>query len=235
MKERLRYALILDTETTGFDPEEHELIEIAVTLFDLECAQPVQSFASLIRCDHNEAEDVNGIPINMLARAPDLGDVWATVKHMFRIQVGSQVIAPQVVIAHNAEFDQQFVPKHGLPWVCSEEDIKWPHRQARGGSLVNLALSLGLGVASAHRAMADVDTLCRIFTRLAELGHDLPQLIQHAMRPKALFYALVPFAKKDLAKEHGFRWDPEKKQWWRRMAIDDAADLPFKTKRGKTP
>lgn len=230
-KTKLRYALILDTETTGFDPKQDAIIEIAVTLFDLKHAQPVQSYASLIRCDRNEAESVNGIPVPMLKVAQDLGDAWVTVLHLVR--GCKEVAGAQVVIAHNAEFDRQFVPDLGLPWVCSEEDIRWPHREARAGSLAHLALSLGLGVASAHRAMADVDTLCRIFTRLAEQGTDLPKLIAHAMRPKATFYALVPYEKKDLAKEHGFRWDPDLKEWWRRMAVADTKALPFKVKRAK--
>jgi len=229
MSKKLRYALILDTETTGFDPETDALIELAVMLFDLKHAQAVESYASLVWRDRNEAEHVNGIPVAMLKTAPYIEDVWIPVRNMIQ----RKGLAPQVVIAHNAEFDRQFTPELGLPWVCSEEDIRWPHRQARGGSLVQLALSLGLGVASAHRAMADVDTLARIFTRLAEQGHDLPKLIEHAMRPKALFYAVVSYQEKDAAKQHGFRWDPDKKEWWRRMAVDDAKALPFKVKRVK--
>lgn len=226
MAKRVRYALILDTETTGFDPERDSIIEVAVSLFDLKHAQPIESYASLIRCKHNEAQSVNGIPVAMLKEAQCAEPVWQHIDEALAQQAN-------VIIAHNAEFDRQFVPEFGLPWVCSEEDIQWPHRQARGGSLAHLALALGLGVASAHRAMADVDTLCRIFTRLAEKGTDLPKLIAHAMRPKALFYALVPYEQRDRAKEHGFRWDRDKKEWWRRMAIADTKALPFKVKRAK--
>jgi len=225
MSEKLRYALILDTETTSLDPPpKGAAIEVAVTLFDLKHAQPVESFASLIRGDRNEAEHVNGIPVELLKGASPGGVVWRYVEALAE--------RAQVVVAHNAEFDRQFAPEFGLPWVCSEEDIKWPD-QARGGSLVNLALSLGLGVASAHRAMADVDTLARIFTRLAERGCDLEELVRHAMRPKAVFHAQVSYAEKDLAKENGFRWDPQAKAWWRRMAVEDTKALPFKTRRLK--
>jgi DNA polymerase-3 subunit epsilon len=220
-----RYALILDTETTSLEPPpKGAAIEVAVTLFDLTHAQPVESFASLIRCDRNEAVRVNGIPIEMLKSASPSAIVWGHVKAIAE--------RAQVVVAHNAEFDRQFTPDLGIPWVCSEGDIQWPH-QARGGSLVNLALSLGLGVASAHRAMADVDTLARIFTRLVERGHDLSELVRHAMRPKALFYALVSFEEKELAKECGFRWDGSEKVWFKRMAVDDVKALPFKTRRVK--
>lgn len=228
---KLQYALILDTETTSLEaPPKGAIVEVAITLFDLKHAQPVESFASLIRCDHNEAEAINGIPIGMLKEAAPPYEVWRSVQYIAQ--------PADVIIAHNAEFDRQFVPADSefplgvRPWVCSENDIKWPHRE-RAGSLANLALSLGLGVASAHRAMADVDTLARIFTRLAERGHDLEALIRHAMRPKALFHALVSFEEKEIAKEHGFRWDKESRVWWRRIPIEDAKKLPFKVKRVK--
>jgi DNA polymerase-3 subunit epsilon len=78
--------------------------------------------------------------------------------------------------------------------------------------------------------MADVDTLARILTRLAEKGHDLEAMLVHAMRPKAMFHSLAPFEKKEEVKAAGFRWDPERKVWWRRMAIEDSKELPFKVK-----
>lgn len=224
-KPSIRYLGLLDTETTGMDPVYDRTIEVAVTLFDLRHAQPVASFASLIKGEPtNAAEPINGIPAAMLSEARDAERVWSAARW---------IIEPaDVIVAHNAEFDQQFTPDLGRPWVCSEEDIVWPGstKGGRGGSLANLALRLGLGVASAHRAMADVDTLSRILTRLAEQGHDLETLIIRAMRPKATFHSLAPFEQKDVVKGAGFRWDPDRKIWWRRMAVEDAKGLPFKVR-----
>lgn len=223
MAEDLRFVGLLDTETTGMDPAKDRTIEVAVTLFDLKHAQPVASFASLIKGEaDNEAYPVNGIPAVMLPEAREPERVWAAVKW---------IIEPAaVIIAHHAEFDRQFTPDLGKPWVCSEEDITWPGSQkgGRGGSLAHLALSLGLGVASAHRASVDVDTLSRIFTRLAEKGHDLAALLRHGMRPKAMFHALTSYDQREMTKQAGFRWEPGKKIWWRRMFIEDAKALPFK-------
>lgn len=218
----LRYAAILDTETTSLEPPPMgAAIEVAVMLFDLKHAQPVESYASLIRRAHNEAEAINGIPMRMLKEAPEAGDVWRVTAALVK--------RADVIIAHSAEFDRLFCPDFERPWVCSENDIKWPHQdRPRAGSLPVLALSLGVGVSSAHRALADVDTLARIFTRLAELG-PLEPLLRHAMRPKRLFYARVSFHNNEMAKQHGFRWNPDEKVWWRRMPPQDATELPFKT------
>ncbi len=221
----IRFAALLDTETTSLEPPPvGRTIEVAVMLFDVKHAQPVASFASLIKGETNEAQAVNGIPATMLPEANEAELVWRAVRWL---------IGPaQIIIAHHAEFDRQFCPDLERPWVCSEEDITWPSstKGGRGGSLVHLALSVGIGVANAHRAMADVDTLARIMTRLAEMGHELEPMLVHAMRPKAKFISLAPFEQKDVVKTAGFRWEPDKKIWWRRMAIEDAQKLPFKTR-----
>lgn len=221
----IRYVGLLDTECTGLDPKKDRVIEVAVTLFDVKFAQPVMSFAALIQGEaKNEAELINKIPAGMLPEAWPGARVWAATR---------QILEPaQIVIAHHAEFDQKFCPDLGKPWVCSEEDISWPDSQkgGRAGSLASLALSLGLGVASAHRAAVDVDTIARIFTRLVERGHNLEAMLIHAMRPKGMFHSLAAFEAKDTVKAAGFRWDPDNKIWWRRMAIEDAAKLPFKTR-----
>jgi DNA polymerase III subunit epsilon len=221
----IRYVALLDVETTSLEPPPiGKTIEVAVALFDVKHAQIVASFASLIKGDSNEAEAVNGIPAAMLPEAREPERVWSAVRW---------IIEPaSVVIAHNSDFDRQFTPDLDKPWICSESDIVWPYstKGGRGGSLVHLALSLRLGVASAHRAMADVDTLARIFTRLAEKRFDIEAMIRHGMRPKAMVYSLAPYEERETVKANGFRWNPDQKIWWRRMAIDDTRELPFKVR-----
>lgn len=223
MAEEIRFCAIIDTETTGTNHATDRVIEVAVMLFDVKRAQSVASFASLIRGPaENAAESINGIPPAMLAEAREPERVWSAVKW---------IIEPaQVIVAHRAEFDRDFCPDLGKPWVCSKVDIQWPGR-LRGDHLVQLALALGLGVASAHRAMADVDTLARILTRVAEKGGDLDALLRHAMRPKERFVSLAPFEEREVVKANGFLWDPQRKVWWRDMPPEDTGALPFKVRK----
>lgn len=227
----IRYAGILDTETTGTDPKVHKTIEVAVSLFDVKQAQVVASYASLIRMDGNEeygmpvnaAEAINKIPGAMLGNAPEAEVVWRCVRWL---------LAPaDVIIAHRADFDKKFVPDLGRPWICSKVDMKWPNKM-RGDHLVHLALEMGLGVVSAHRAMADVDTLARILTRVAERGHNLEAMLLHALRPKVLYYAMAPYEEREIVKNHGFSWDPpvHGKNWYRFMPPEDIGELPFKVR-----
>ena len=222
----IRFCALIDTEAQGLDPKVHQTIEVAAMLFDVKRGQPVASFASLIRASSNDAFAINGIPAEMLAEAREAEEVWRAVKWL--------ITPAQVIVAHRAEFDRQFCPPLERPWVCSKVDLQYPNGK-RGDHLVQLALSLGLGVASAHRAAADVDTLARILTRLHETGSDLEAMFIHALRPKLRCVSLASFEEKEIVKSHGFLWSPENKHWWRDVPIDDIDKLPFKVRKGTLP
>jgi DNA polymerase III epsilon subunit-like protein len=174
---KMKRILILDTETTGLDPSSGAVcIEVAVTLFDVKLASPIASYASLIQHDRNEAEAINGIKPELLPQAYEADVVWRAVKWL--------ASSSDAIVCHRAEFDRQFVPSLGKPFICSKTDLEWGGR--RGDSLVQLALSLGLGVASAHRAMSDVDILSRIFSRYAEMGNDLEAMLLRVSSDKSV-------------------------------------------------
>lgn len=216
----MKYALILDTETTGLDPALHKCIEVAVILYDLVHASPVASYGSLLHSDSNEAEAINRIPVGVLRNARDPDSVWNMIR--------SLATYADVIIAHRAEFDEGFCPKFDKPWVCSKTAIEWPMAKT-GEHLVHLALAHGIGVVSAHRAMTDVDIIARLLTRVAETGHSLPDMIKRAMRPRVKVAAIVSYDDRELAKSAGFQWDPQAKKWWKTMFAEDVAKLGFKT------
>lgn len=223
--ERIRRILILDTETTGLDPKTNQCIEVACTLYDVRNAEPIASFASLIHSGDNAAEAINRIPVEMLAMAPPDERVWPYVQKLAE--------RSEAIVAHRAEFDRGFVPealRNVRPWICSKFDIEWPKGKL-GDHLVHLALAHGVPVFTAHRAMADVDTLVRLFQKVAADGHDVPAMLARAMRPKTLMVSLAPYEEKDVVKSHGFSWnDLVPKQWARRMPFEDVAKLPFRVR-----
>ncbi|MBV8883085.1 MAG: hypothetical protein JO235_03670 [Chroococcidiopsidaceae cyanobacterium CP_BM_RX_35] len=51
-----------------------------------------------------------------------------------------------------------------------------------------------------------------------------------ALRPKAVFKALVAYEDRELAKQAGFKWYPERKFWERKMTVEDARELAFPVK-----
>lgn len=220
----MRRALLIDTETTGLNPADgHVAIEVGCILYDLVVGAPVLSYASLIRASSNAAQAINRIDPRLLAEAPEPAQVWP-----FVIRLASKA---DIILAHRAEFDRSFCPPElqALKWGCTKFDFPWPDQGDRvGPHLVHLALDLGLGVAHAHRAMSDVDTMARCLTRCHERGYDLVAMCQSSQRPKATYIAQVPYEKKHLAKNAGFQWNElVANQWARRMFTDDIAKLPF--------
>lgn len=221
----MKRVLLIDTETTGLSPKQgSQLVEVACMLYDVEFASPVASFASLVRVQSNAAEHVNHVKPELLVDAPPIQEVWPIVRDMVK--------KAEAICAHRAEFDMQFMPEDirgSAPWICTKVDVDWPGEQL-GEDLVRLALAYGIGVVTAHRAMADVDIMSRIFTRVAEMGHSLEELLLRALRPKKRFVAIVPIHQKDLAKRRGFLWDDDKREWYRFMPESDVAKLPFKVR-----
>jgi len=218
----IRRIAILDVETGGLDPAKDPCIEVAVIVYDIVAAASVSSFSSLIRAYGNEAFNVNRIPVELLVEAPLAEIVWR--------RVAAIVEQTDVFVAHRASFDSSFTPeplRSSRPWVCSKFEIDLPDSKP-GDGLVHAALAHGVAIATAHRAMADCETVSRLLTRVSE-RKNLQELFERAMRPRKLFVSFAPFDQKDAVKQAGFSWDdPIVGQWSRSMPPEDVAALPFR-------
>jgi DNA polymerase III subunit epsilon len=220
-------VLIIDTETTGLDPAKDKCIEVAAIVYSLEHATVIESYSSLLPADNNPCEALNRIPSAALQLASFPSDVWSRILVMASDNCSA-------ILAHNADFDRGFVCdqlRNGLPWICTKDDIMWPEQSRPGLSLVALALDHGLGVADAHRAMSDCQLIARLLTRAQELGMHLDAMLARGLRPKATMVAVVPYLERHKARNAGFHWNEEDRQWQRKMAVEDATLLPFLTLR----
>jgi len=164
--------LVVDCETTGFDPNRHALIELAMIRViaesnsdgHLNCLKLQESFQGLQ--DPGSAEvspfamRVHGL------RTRDLRNMQLDLGAAQELAIGVAGI-----IAHNAAFDRGFVTKHlphlaGLPWYCSMRQIPWKKLGAERTSLSWLCRHFGIS-APTHRAMGDVQaTLALLHVQL---------------------------------------------------------------------
>lgn len=217
----MKTLLVVDTETSSLDPETGSLLEVAAAVWSVEHRSLVRARSWLVQAESNQAVAINGIPERLLTRGVERDVVMHQV-HSIAIK------ECDALVAHNADFDAKwFSPEiQRLTWICSCEDIDWP-RPSTSRGLTALALTHGVGVVSAHRALDDVLTLCRLLERSAELS-DLDTMLMRTQRPKARFVANVPRHMNDVLKEHRFRWDPDRREWWRRMFVEDTKALPFR-------
>ena len=215
--------LILDTETTGLDPDQDQCVEVGVILFDVAARAVLAQQSFLLPVQVNGAEPINRIPAAVSQRSQP----WREALVWFE----TLVAAADVVVAHNAAFDRQWfghgqLPAIHCPWLCSMEDLRWPaDRQLRARpSVRDLALAYGVPVWSAHRALTDCIYLAEVFARC----EDLEQMLLLGMEPRRLMRARVSFDDRHLAREAGFRWnDPVKGAWTRRLSERESAALSF--------
>ena len=227
--------IIVDTETTGLDPSTCDLIEVAAVRYDVAHRCVVNSWATLVRARGNAAEAINRIPAAALLSAPGVPELVDATDALDGFIGNGRA---SVWMAHRAEFDRGFIAASApglaarMPWVCSKFDIEWPHSKP-GASCVEMALAHGVPVVSAHRALTD----CMLIANtLASVGEQVPALLARAMRPRAVFAVRdtsFDAARNELAKANGFRW--EKPHWIRRMAVEDAASLPFAVREVSPP
>ncbi|WP_413326047.1 3'-5' exonuclease [Synechococcus sp. MIT S9503] len=219
----VRTLLIIDTETTGLDPQLDHCLEVGVILFDVPSRQVLAQHSFLLPVEANAAEAINRIP----AAATNLPQPWRPALSYLQ----SLLDAADVLVAHNAAFDRQWfgrghLPATDKPWLCSMEEMRWPaERLLRSRpSVRDLALAYEIPVWAAHRALTDCIYLAEVFRRCDELE----QLVKRGLEPRQLMRAQVSYDDRHLARDAGFRWnEPVKGAWARRLSEREARDLDF--------
>lgn len=215
--------LIVDTETTGLDPDIHECLEIGAILFDVKSRSVLAQQSFLLPVLENGAEKINRIP----AEITQISQPWqAGLTYL-----DSLIQVADVMVAHNVAFDRQWFGKEPLPkisknWICSMEDITWPSSlniRIRP-SVRDLALAYGVPVWNAHRALTDCIYLSEVLSRC----DNLEELLIQGLQPRVLMRAQVSYDQRQLAKNAGFRWnDPVVGAWSRRLTNQEASELDF--------
>ena len=217
---------VLDTETTGLDPQQAEVIQLALAVLSINptTGQPVGEVAFYSGLQQPQ----HPIPPEVTALTGITNDM-VQGQQLNHAGVAQMMQGVDWVVAHNAAFDRPFVDGMGewfaqAAWVCSWQDVDWG---AAAGSLKLEALAAAAGVFyDAHRADTDVHALIHVLSQpLADGQTGWQQLAQaaHAITYK-LYATGSSFESKDLLKARGYRWDGDRRVWWRRVANDDALD-----------
>lgn len=214
----------LDLETSGLDPEKDRVLEIGLAHWDVERRRAVRQMDALVKPEieipeerWRELEPIHGI------RREDVEKYGRESSEAIRIinQWGANA---DFVVAHNGtSFDKKFIdawgkrewgiPIQGWRWIDTRLDVPEPLT----GSLVCIAAKNGFLNPFPHQALSDVLTMLRILD-----GFDIPKVIERAKIPNVLVAALgLPFERKDEAKNRGYYWAPELKQWRKAMKACD--------------
>lgn len=212
-------VLIIDTETTGLTPEEGKLCEVGAILYSVEHRATLMQVSFLCPIKENPVVHINGIK-------PEITPMFYHAETVNLLH--SMATQADAYVAHNAAFDRQWLENKRfdlpqLPWLCTMEDFRWGGDLRANPSVRDLALHHRVPVWSAHRALTDCIYIAQVF----DARPDLAELIAGAMVPRAVYLARVSYENRALAKDAGFRWEPETKRWLKRLTAAEAEALPF--------
>ena len=216
--------LLVDTETTGLDPATDALCELGAVLFSVPHRAVISQLSFLLPVLTNDAIAINGIE-------PQLSQLPQPSSELLAVFVAMAQQA-DAFLAHNAAFDRPWIEPllpaelrgAARPWICTCEGIRWPGLKPNP-SLQSLALAHGIPVWAAHRALTDCTYLAQVLERDPELEAHLKEGLQ----PRRLVAAQLAYEQRELARQAGFRWIAEAKQWQRRCSESEINALSFPT------
>ena len=170
--DRYKALVIFDTETSGLDPEDNQIIELAAlrvertTAGALRIAGKMDTFIKLPEGEQlpENIVTLTGITDRMLQGMPTAGA--AMMRFHQWIDHVWPAGEPLTIIAHNAQFDVSFLdvaervydptsPVFDCKWACTKE-MSWElNPQKRHHRVADLIVDYHIGDVEEHRALSD--------------------------------------------------------------------------------
>jgi DNA polymerase-3 subunit epsilon len=217
-------GVIVDTETTGLDPKQHEIIEIGLVVFTFNDAGDV---GDVVGVYGGLQQPTNPIPPE-ITQLTGISDEMVSGQMLDMAAVRAIVEPADLIIAHNAGFDRPFCEALNdlfvhKAWACSVSEVDWISRGYEGTKLGYLIGQSGY-FHDGHRAADDCFALLEVLAgqRNAERSA-FAELYQASQRSRVRIFAEnSPFDLKDHLKARGYRWadgsDGRPKSWWIEIA-----------------
>ena len=212
----------LDTETTGTNRLNDEIIEIAIKKIKFE-----KDSGKIIKIT-NQYESFNEPSKEIDDKITKLTGIDnKTVKNKLIDwnEVDSILKNTDIVVAHNAKFDRAFVDRYSSIssskiWGCTINDIDWFEKGFSSQKQELLCYWHGFYF-EAHRAMNDVNALIQLLIH-PYYGKNRPivELIKNARQIRfKILVSNFPYneQKKDKIKGDGYKWSTKDKIWYKEV------------------
>ena len=162
--------LIVDLETTGLNPENSEIIEIAA--LRVEGGIVVDKFHTLVKPSIGfippHITKLTGITNALVVDKPTIEEVFP---HFLKFSENS------IIVAHNAQFDMSFLNSVSYqitgksiqnPVLCTQNLAKRLFPDLPSKSLVNLAYHFNIPYNKKHRALEDALVTFELFKKIVD-------------------------------------------------------------------
>jgi len=213
---------IIDTETTGLDTENCEIIELGYQVIEFDSSGHFYR----VLCAKNFLNEPEGEISAEVTRVTGLTLNDVQGHQIPWEEVEADIASVQLCVAHNAGFDRPILERyHDLfinkIWGCSVAQIDWTNLADVGSkSQEFLCWKIGQFFYSAHRALDDVQALCQLLSLpISDTQQPALSFLLHAVRQsKSLVKASgAPFDIKDDLRSRGYRWNVSERVWQKVM------------------
>jgi len=151
---------ILDVETTGFNPESEDIIEVAIVRMDgPDIIDEFSTFVKPMKPISHFITELTSITNEDVSSAPSIEEIAPQIRAF---------IGDAPILAHNASFDRSFIEvvcgELPGPWLDSVEitRIAFPHLRAHNQDAL-VAEFIPEKLKNLHRAIHDVEALARLW------------------------------------------------------------------------
>jgi len=222
----LHKLCILDTETTGLDTSECEIIELGYQIIEFDSNGHLYRVTS----KQNFLNEPQGEISEEVTRVTGITFEEVKGHHIDWEAVATEIQEVSLIVAHNAGFDRPIVERYHevfktKVWGCSVNQIDWQTLAGVGSrSQEYLGWKVGQFFYDAHRAIDDVQALTQLLT--CPIGTPaqpaLAFLLLEVRKAKTLLKATgAPFDLKDDLKARQYRWNPDARVW-QKMINDES-------------
>lgn len=205
----LRQICLIDVETTGLNWRRHKVIEVCAARVQVDG----QGRIAGIRSIGTGLQDP-GHPLSSgIVQLTGLTDEIVAGKAINRKALLDTIATCEGVVAFNSQFDRSFIeallpdlPR--MPWGCAMKDLPWRQLGFEPGPQNYLLQQCGHYPPAAHRAEADVLSLCQL---LDHVCHDdrsvMAKLLDAVAAPAWRFEATrAQYDKRHDLKDRGYRF-----------------------------
>jgi DNA polymerase III subunit epsilon len=222
-----RLALFVDVESTGLNTDEDKIIQFGAVLFEYDASGAIGS----VQASYSSREDP-GVPLSReIVEVTGLTDAQLKGQRINDESVAALLSDVSLVIAHNADFDRRMIERRftgfdRIPWACSQRDVDWKRFGCQYIGLEFLLMKSCGEFFLPHDALDDCRVGLHILaTPRADDRSPFSYLIDSVNTPTLRLWAWQsPFATKDRLRLRRFRWDGDRRCWWKDLKPEQLAD-----------